>query len=494
MNNFEQVKNSIDIPKEIDLAVIKGIERGKKEKLISKKRIRNKKFIAAAATSLVVISSAYSIKPDLVMAIPGVSSIFKLFTHDSMGQPVDKFQEFSSSVNKTVEKNGIKVTVEEIAVDDNTLAITTEIEGIDLSKAKGGGPMEAIELNGKTIESMNSEDKKIDDNKFVNLTYCNISDFDLPNEINLKWNIIWIEDIKGPWEFNFKISKGDKATNSRVVNLNKSIKLPESTLVIDKLVISPLGNTINYSGTYDVKKEDQGLGECNFIVTDDTGRILTTGPGDLKGNAEKYYGKIEILNDISKIKSLNIVPMLPSMRSLGEGKYLSVNGNPYPILQCTVKNSDSNTSQEIITKSRPVTKKEKADGYGFDEVVHVYNIDKEREFVTLDKLANQVIKVGENDTVTIQSIEATEKETKITVKIKGSYSDRYINSMVILDEDYNDTERRKAGEIATIEDVEEKIVSIKLPAIDKSKKYKIALPSISSPEINEKYKVNISIN
>lgn len=492
MNNFEELKNSISIPEEIDFAVLKGIERGKKEKLLKKKKRRYKNFIAAAIASLVVTSSTFIIKPDLAMAIPGVNSIFKLFTHDSVGQPVDKFQDYSSAVNKTVEKNGVKVTVEEIAVDDNTIAITTEIEGINLSGKNGGGPMDAIELNGKRVDSMTSEDKKIDDNKFVNLTYCNISDFNLPNEIDFKWNITWIEDVKGPWAFNFKISKSEKNTNSRVINFNKSVKLPKSNLVFDKLVISPLGNTLNFSGTYDNKNENYIFETCDFIITDDTGRVLVTTIGAFEGNSEKYSGKIEILNDISKIKSLNIVPIFQKWNE--KRKELKVNGNPYPILQCTVKDNDFAAPQEIITKSRPVTQKEKADGYGFDEVTHVYNIDKERVFVTLDQLVNQVIKVGENETVTIQSIEVTEKETKVKVKIQGLYFYSYINGMVILDEDYKDTIMQEDGERATLDNVEENVVSIKLPPIDKNKKYKIALPCINEPEVSNQYNVNIAIN
>lgn len=490
MNNFEEFKNSIDIPKEIDLEVIKGIERGKKERLKQKKKRRNKNFVAAAAVSLVVFSSSYIIKPDLVMAIPGVSSIFKLFTYDNMGQPVDKFQDFSSAVNKTVEKNGIKVTIEEIAVDDNTLAITTVMEGKNLKENRG--IMGDIELNGKSIDTINSKDKKTDDNKLLTLTYCNISDLDLPNEIDFKWNIVWIDDVKGPWEFNFKISKGDKSTNSRVINFNKTVKIPNSTLNFDNLVISPLGNTINFSGTYDNKNEDYFFNTYNFMITDDTGRILMTSPGDFKTDSEKYSGKIEILNDISKIKSINIIPVFRNGEE--ERKTFKINENPYPILQFTVKNNDFNVPQEIITKSRPVSQKEKADGYAFDEVIHVYNIDKEREFVTLNNLVNQVIKVGDKENVTIQSIEATEKGTKVKVKIQGLYAYKYINEMVILDEDYNDTILPEGGEIATLENVEEDIVSIILPPIDKNKKYKIALPSINDPEINENYKISIPIN
>lgn len=54
-------------------------------------------------------------------------------------------------------------------------------------------------------------------------------------------------------------------------------------------------------------------------------------------------------------------------------------------------------------------------------------------------------------------------------------------------------ERAEDGPMALLEDVEERIVSIKLPPIDKSRKYKIALPIIDEPQIEDKYKIGIEL-
>lgn len=488
MDSFENLKNEIKIPEGIDLAVKRGIERGRKEKKIKKISAVYKK-IAVASIILIVTATAGIIHPNIVKAIPGIQSIFKLISHGNMGEKFEKFEKFSTSVNKTVEKNGIKITIDEIVIDDNILAITSTEEGNQLKENMGY--MGSIKLNGNPLTSRNSKDKKINDNTIKTVTYANVSELDLASDIEVDLNIVWFNDVKGPWDFKFKVSKTDKPTNSKVIYLGNSIKIPNSTLTLDKLIISPLGNTITYSGIYDKVNESMRDGIYNFWVIDDKGRMLEAGGAGGSSNKEKYNGKIEIMNDLSSVKSLTIVPVLNAMGD----KYMSINNLNYSILQTTINGTDFSVPQENIIKSRPVTEKEKALGYSRDSVTHVYNIDKARKFSTIEGLVNQTINVGGNNTVIIQSIEALEEETKVTFNIEGygPYSYRHINSAVILDENYNDIEIAENGEGAIMENVEERIVSIKLPPIDKSGKYKIALPITEQPQIDEQYKINVDL-
>lgn len=493
MENIDSLINDIKIPEGIDLAVKKGIERGRREKQ-KKVSSRNKyKNIAIAATAAIFIATAVGVMGrELVKATPGMESVFKLVKYGYMGQHFDEYEQFSTSVYKTVENNGIKVTIAEIVIDDNTVAVTSIIEGENLRESMGG--MGGIYLNGKSVRSYGERDKKIGDNKLISISYANISEMDLPKEVDVKINIGWINEVEGPWEFKFKVSKADEATKSKVINLDKTIKLPSSTLKLEKMVISPLGNTINYSGVFDNlnTSEFYDIGIYDFVVIDDRGRILESSGDSGYASDWEYYSRIEIRNDLSKVKSLRVVPIL---KKWGD-KTKEIDGIKHQILQTTVSSTDLNIPQEVVTKVRAATEKEKSEGYGWDKVTHVYNIDKAREFETLDNLVNKVIKVGENNTALIKNIEATDKETKITFKLEGSgaYSFRKINFVEILDENYNDIDQEQDGSMAILEDVEERIVSVKLPPIDKNKKYKIALPIIEEPQIDDKYKIDIDLN
>jgi hypothetical protein len=488
MDNLENLKNEIKIPTSVEVAVKKGIERGRKEKRVKKLQKTYKK-IAATVAIVVVTAGAGIINPSIVRAIPGIKSIFKLVGYGNMGENFEKFEQFSNSVNKSVKKNGIEITINEIIIDDNMLAITSFIEGSNLNEDRGY--MGSIKLNGNLLRSRSDKGKKVDDNEIMMVTYANVSDLDLADDIEVDLNIVWVGEVKGPWNFKFKVYKTDMPTNSKVTNLDKSIQIPNSTLKLEKLIVSPLGNTLTYSGLYAEGNESTRNGIFNFLVMDEKGRILETKAGGVSSNKEKYDGKIEILNNLSNVKALTVVPVLKEWGF----KIMNIDDFPYPVLQTTVNSRDFNTPQETITKSRPVTEKEKADGYALNNVTHVFNIDRVREFSTIDKLINQTIKVGESNTVLVKNIEASDKETKITFKIEGngSYSYMSINSVVILDENYNDNTRAEDGDIAVLENIDERLISIKLPPIDKAKKYKICLPIIEQPQVEEKYKINVDL-
>jgi hypothetical protein len=488
MDNIESLKNDIILPKEIDLAIKRGIEKGQKEKRLKQYQKRYRQAAAVAAI-LVIMVSAGILRPGIVKAIPGFQSIFKLIGYGNTGENFEKFEQFSASINKSVEKNGIRITINEIIIDQNTLAITSTAEGKNLKE--NVGYMGSITLNSNLVTSRSSKDKKIDDNTLAIVTYANVSNIALTDAVDFDLNIVWFGDVKGPWDFKFKVNKSDKPTNSRVVKVDKIINIPNSTLRINNIVLSPLGNTLNYSGTYNKTNESMRNGIFDFIVMDDKGRILQTKFGGSSSNKEKYEGKIEILNDLSSVKAVTIVPIFKQWGT----KTIDINNVSYDILQTTINSNNFTLPMDTITKSRPVTVKEKSNGYARDKVIHVFNIDKAREFSSIDGLVNQVIKVGNNNTVLIKDIQASETETKVTLKIEGNGAYGYgkVNGVVIIDENFNDIEMAEDGERAVLENADEGIVSIKLPPIDKTKKYKIALPIIDDPQIEEGYKININL-
>lgn len=262
--------------------------------------------------------------------------------------------------------------------------------------------------------------------------------------------------------------------------------------------ISPLGNTINYSGNFDKIKNMESMKGMDssifdFVVIDDKGRVLqTAGESGISQISNKNYkGKIEILNDLSGVKALTVVPIFKQCGI----KFMNIDKFNYPVLQTTINSSDFNIPQEVITKSRAVTKKEKVDGYGLSKVIHVFNIDKAKEFSSIDGLINQVIKVGDNSTVLIKDIKALKNETKITFKIEGNgeYNYRNFDNTVMIDENFNDASKTEDADTAVLENADEGIVSIKLPKIDKTKKYKIAIPIVDEPQMEDQYKIKIDL-
>ena len=491
MNDIEDLKNSITIPKEIDLAVEQGIERGRREKLKNNKPKLNKFIIKAALLALVFTTTIFIVKPDLVKAIPGVGSIFKKFSNGFSGELMPKFENFSTSVNKTIEKNGVKVTIDEIAIDDNMIAVTSTIEGKNLDKNKiDMGP---ITINGDYLESWSNNTEMINSDKLEVITYGNIAEMKLSNEVEveMKINMVWAGDVQGPWDYKFTVSKEKSSKLSKTVQINKKFDLPNSTVEFKDIVMSPFGNTLNIRRVCKNIDSENVIGEVKeYIMLDESGNMLMTKPSGGSSNKGIYEEKLEILGDLSKSKNITIIPILEEKGTISK----EINKRSVSILQCTINSDDfQNTPQENIVNKRSVTEKEKKDGYSYDEVINSYNIDKGKKFVNIEKLIGQKIQVNDISNVEIRNIELNDNNTKIAFKINGDYDYQEINEVTILDEDYKDISRAEDGARAKIEDVQDRIVSIELPPIDKNKKYKIALPVAANPVIEEKYKLNVDL-
>lgn len=497
MYNLEEVKNEIKIPDKIDLAVKKGIERGRKNKKV-KKFHKAYKRIAAVASIIIIIASIGILNPSIAKAIPGMQSVFRFVSHGTYGENFESFEKLSTSVNKTVEKNGIKVTINEIIIDDNTLAITSTEEEKNLKEDRSHTV--DISLNGKRLSNnYNIKDEKIDSKTLKTVLYADISNLKLANSIDVEINLVSIDDIRGPWNFKFKVSKTSKPVSSRVVNIDRSLKTPKGTLKFEKIVVSPMGSTLNWSFTPDSESKD--LKDKNgyvintdmksIVVMDENGRCLQVDSIGYECGKNECSGKEKILDDLTNVKSITIVPVF------NEWKYKSmkVGKLTISILKTTINGTNFDVPSETIINTRIATAREKKAGYIDDKFSTVYNIDKARKFSSIDELINQGIKVGNNNTVRILKIEPLKDYTKVTFKIEGSGAYYYSNirEASILDENYNDY-NGEDGTTAVFENVNDRIVSVKLPCnIDKSKKYKIALPIIDDPQIEEKYKVNIDL-
>lgn len=482
MLNNDDIKKAIDIPKELDEAIAFGIKRGKKEK---KKRFKIPKSLVAAALTIVVGGSVIAVKPDLVRAIPGIGSIFTLIKEDRLGTEMKMFENFKTAVNKSIESNRIKVVIDEISIDDNMLGVSFIVEGenlnVDGKKFKEELDFRShIHLDKQLVESMDWKCKRIGENKLAGVLVSNIADLDIKDEVDFSWDIKGIDDTIGNWNFNFKVKKGDEVKENKVIKVNEIKEFEKFRLNIDKIVVTPFSSTINYSGEYKELNLNPryGIGELLVLTKDD--KILYTKSCGFKSSNKKFDGKIEIWSDISKLDSIKIVPVFEKRTTGGLNE----------VMQC---NFNKGEETEIITKTRPVTDRERKDGYGLNEVTYNLNIDKSHKFLTLDELKNSDIWINDEEYVTLQNIEDKGKKTKLTFKINGKYTYRVVSSLVVFDENFNDTKLHE-GEMSRLEDSENKIESIELDKLDNNKRYKFALSKIEIPKLDKNNIIDISLS
>lgn len=485
------IKEMIKIPKELDNAVLKGFEMGKREKKKEKQKLIFKISAIAAGVIAAGTTMAGIINPDIVSAIPIVGDVFEYFNYGVYKQASNKYEELGDDVNITVEDKGVKVTINKVVLDDNILLASLLIEsdkfiGYDESRS----PQDFLNMdlnvliNGEMPSSCGPKVTIVNESTAAAILEVNVSDIDLGNEVNIDLDINNFTRgrktlAKGSWDFNIKTIKGSE---SNIYEVNKSLNLINEEINIEKLVVTPLNNRLIFSGiTSDY--ENFRVDENKFIVRDNNGKILLLDltSGNVSNNGEYKYS-YNILNDLSNTEYIEIIK--------ASGNNVIGDENGYLLKASAIDETNANRINDII--SRKPTKEELNDGYALSSVNYNVDIDKSVAFETIDSLIDKEIAINNTDKIIVKEIVPHDDYTEVVMKIDGNYNYRLLSSIVLFDEDMNDSCAFE-GSTAIMNDIEEKIVTVKLTKIDPSKKYTIAIPVTTDLVIDENEKATINL-
>lgn len=485
------IKEMIKIPKELDNAVLRGVEKGKREKKNAKQKVIFKRSAIAAGVIVAGTIMAGIISPELVSAIPIVGDVFEYFNYGVYKQALDKYEELGNDVNITVEDKGVKVVLNKIVIDDNVLVASLFVESdkfIGYDEGRNSQDFLNTDLNifvnGQIPSSWNPKVTIVNESTAAIILEANVSDIEIGNEVNIDLDINSFTRgrktlAKGNWNFNIKAIKGSE---SNIYEVNKSLNLTDEEVNIEKLVVTPFNNRLVFSGvTYHY--ENFRVDENKFIVRDNNGKILlldlTSGSGSNNGEYEYSYN---ILNDLSNTEYIEIIK--------ASGNNVIEDENGYLLKASAIDETNANRSNDII--SRKPTKEELNDGYALSSVNYNVDIDKSVAFETIDSLIGKEIAINNTDKIIVKEIVPHDDYTEVVMKIDGNYNYRLLSSIVLFDEDMNDSCAFE-GSTAIMSDIKEKIVTLKLTKIDPSKKYTIAIPVTTDLVIDENEKVTINL-
>jgi hypothetical protein len=459
-------------------------------KKIKSRKLRNTKKIAIASSVAVIsIVSLFAINPEIVRAMPIIGKVIEVFDSSTFGSPVDKYIKYSQGVEISATDKDTTISVTDFIIDENMFMIGLIVESNILSGYEGKNERDFVNIsadiliNGKGVESVGQIARQIDDTTGAVILSGNIAELNIDDNVKVNIHIGGInqgkKEISGDWDLNFK---GEKVGGSQIIGINKEYYIKGQKLVVEDLVTSPISNTLILGGIDDT--ENYTLQGTRFKVVDDKGNILRAKIVDssVNNNTGEFKSKIQIENDLSETSYIELIPYwgMDTMHKEIDGIY--------PTLLTTTGKGE----RKKIVISRKPTKEELYNGYALDKVYHYINIDKGREFLSVDELIGYEIPVNNKDTVIIKDINVNDKKTKITMQVKGNYEQ--LSQLVLFDEDMNDTMGWEGYIGAVLEDEKEKIYSITLDKIDKSKKYKIAIPQTKDINLDSKDKIRIDIN
>ncbi|MGL4850588.1 MAG: DUF4179 domain-containing protein [Clostridium sp.] len=313
----DNIKDKIKIPTDLDNYILKGMEEGKEILKEEKKKQNRKKLPKIAIVALIVTSSTAIIKPEIVSAIPVVGKVFEYFKDDYKEYPMKKYQELGAVIGQTIDKNGNKVTLDQIVLDNNVFVASVIVEANKLNEiwaikesTKIRNHMnEEIKINGTEI-ICNTSVKLLNDNKAMVIISSDVSNLKLDDEVKIdillnSLSNIDNREIKGPWEFNVKATKKIQS-KERVINEKLNLEVGE--MVVEKADISPISTKLYISGKYKGGAEDRDrIDLLKYTIKDDKGNNLEISFGECRTNLNGTYElQIDVISDLTNAESIKL--------------------------------------------------------------------------------------------------------------------------------------------------------------------------------------------
>lgn len=223
-------------------------------------RKKSKKKIAAvttaAALAAVVGLSAGPFQPIVQAAVKAIS-----YDIASLLGIKEDLSPYKTVIGKSVTKNGITVTLNEVILDDGIMYVSSTQEYDKATKIEDVRPiMASIFANGREITyGAGGGLSQKDEHTFVNISNYNITDVPM-NETHDFEIQFWDENgFSESWSFSFSASGEELAQNTNKVELNESFTLEDNTVVnLVRLNDNAVGQRIHFttsteSCNYDLK-------------------------------------------------------------------------------------------------------------------------------------------------------------------------------------------------------------------------------------------------
>ncbi len=331
MESFDKIlkekanREKIDLPDNLNRKIDEVINE-LPDKQIKGKKPAMKALIAAALIVVISLTAVYA------KDIPIVSSIVDFFKGDSnerYSSDAEAYEKLSSKIGQTVLNNGVSITIDNVACDDNFLVLfyTVQGDGQKVFKGEGGVPIISnligkINVNGQP-KSISNNDKwdnayLTDDDKVRGMIRADISKDTLTDNFSVDFLVSRALGKDGQWDFKFNVSKEAASKDTKIYQINKtaSIKYPggrEHNITIDKVSLTPFGNQITISEKYKTKvsKYDKELPQIFnlFALFDDKGNQLDVLSKQTYSGPDGASNSFEFAKCGKDVKSLSIVPI-----------------------------------------------------------------------------------------------------------------------------------------------------------------------------------------
>lgn len=307
--------DEIEVPDKIDLFIKEGIKKASHEK--KQKKNKNIKNIIAASISAIIILGV--VNPTLASKIPIIGNVFEMIEENILFPT--KYSQYATSVDQTVESNGISVTLKEVVCDGYKLYVTYLVENekpfkwtyteeqydnIDIKQLDTVEEYSRVSFTDKelpTWEFAGIYGKFIDEKTFVGMHTYDLESFgvDIPDKFDFEVKITsfmtqkqgrkipFIPDTKtynGNWSFKVPVEV-DKSSDKKV-DINESLS---NGVTLDSIIVTPLETIVTVDYGNESRTEDDLLQLYDVKVYDEEDNEIPMKGGESYENIDKHFFK-----------------------------------------------------------------------------------------------------------------------------------------------------------------------------------------------------------
>lgn len=275
------------------------------------------KVMISTAVSFVLLICVLGVGfPAFASNIPLANTIFNYF-YDT-GILGTEYLKYSTNVNLSSYSNGKEIIISEILYDGTNMAISYQVNSdcdikTELSKTIiWGSEQSGMKINNKTVSLISNENTlKLVDSKTLKgvIHYEGVSRDKYSDQFKLEINLTSIQidsvKVKGNWNYKM-IVKNNCAKDTEEIKLNRTFKIYDNEIMIDKIRVTPVTSTMNFKY---IKRGTKDFQPYYHLIYDDRGNPLhfRKGIGDQNGFMFE-------LVDMTRIpETISIVPLVDNV-------------------------------------------------------------------------------------------------------------------------------------------------------------------------------------
>ncbi|MCM3244956.1 DUF4179 domain-containing protein [Cytobacillus oceanisediminis] len=222
-----------------------------------------------------------------------------------------------TSIEQTVEKHGIAITLHELMYDGTRLSFIYSMDkkNIPEDRSNPNVPNFKMNVDGRLfadysmVESIAGEDGKI-------LHELHLYE-ELPDQFQLEIIVGEVGKYEGPWEFKLPVTKKDN--NAHFAYPDKTATNGELSITLDKMSFAASSTNLEISMSQPLESYKKGNGSTSYLfeILDDKGQPIAhmtsgaTGGGEREGKFVDEFN--EYFEPVSKLpKSITIIPYIES--------------------------------------------------------------------------------------------------------------------------------------------------------------------------------------